>query len=65
MKNLPRTTDGAYEVTEHWSLGSDHTTKSLSECLPLMKEIAEGVYHVGFAELALDECHDVWKVRFS
>ena len=21
MKNLPRTTDGAYEVTEHWSLG--------------------------------------------
>lgn len=30
-----------------------------------MKEIAEGVYHVGFAELALDEGHDVWKVRFA
>lgn len=30
-----------------------------------MKEIAEGVYHVGFAELALDEGHDMWKVRFA
>lgn len=30
-ENLPRTTDGAYEVTEggkHWSLEGDHTTKS-------------------------------------
>ena len=30
-----------------------------------MKEIAEGVYHVGFAELALDEGHNLWEVGFA
>jgi len=50
------------EGHEHWSLESDHTTPAHS---PLMKEIAEGVYHVGLAELALDEGHDLWQVRFA
>ena len=61
---MPRKTDGAYEVREHWSLEGDHTTR-VEHCLPLMKEIAECIYHVGFAELTLDESHDVWKVRFA
>jgi exonuclease VII small subunit len=30
-----------------------------------MEEIAERVYNVGLAELALDEAHNMWQIGFT
>lgn len=39
-----------------------HTRRHI--CLPLVQEVAEGIYYIRLAKLALDEGHDIRQVGF-